>query len=126
MAPENALNFESSPEFLKQQKQIREWIKRNIEVVVKAFPPHSQFSPRSTDRSSKDSSIYLGCGGNAYLHWKLSKYFQLEEDEEMVQVHKNYAVTAIEVALSLLPSRIESGSEIAFYIGSAGMQLGSW
>ena len=121
VTPENALDFESSSEFLKQQKDIRDWIGRSVEHISNAFPPNSQYSPRSTNESVKNSSIYVGCGGNAYLHWKLTKFFEAEGEMEKAELHRKHAVTAIEVALSMLPTEIAGGKEIAFYIGSAGM-----
>lgn len=119
--PESAIDFESSSEFLKQQKDIREWISKSVERITKAFPPDSLYCPKSTNESVKDSSVYVGSGGNAYLHWKLTKFFEAEGETEKVELHRKHAVYSIEVALSLLPREIAAGQEIAFFIGSAGM-----
>lgn len=62
--------------------------------------------------------IYLG--GNAYLHWRLSKFFEEEGDKERKLQHQGDAVTAINVALSLLPARPRKGEGVAFYIGNTG------
>ena len=115
------LNFESSPELFKHQKAIREWLNKNIETVLKGFPPDSEFSPRSSDKTTKDCTLYVGSGGNAYLHWKLAKYFEAEEEKERAALHQKHALSAIEVALSLSPTEVINGREIAFYIGNAGM-----
>ena len=64
-------------------------------------------------------------GGNAYLHWRLSRFFEAEEDEEKQLQHREHAVTAISVALTQLPSKAElrKGEGIAFFIGNAGTSL---
>lgn len=117
-----AQGFEASPTFKQLQQDTRTWIHRNVELIVKSFPPSSQFSPKSVRGKAKsDSSIYVGCGGNAYLHWKLTSFFEAEGDSEKVEFHRKSALTAIGVALSLLPPKPEEeGEGIAFYIGSAG------
>lgn len=69
-----------------------------------------------------DNKMYLhlclSTGGNAYLHWKLAKFFEAEKDPEKVEAHWQKAEQAITVAISLL--RKPSTTSIAFYIGNAG------
>jgi len=120
VSPENTLNFETSPELFKHQKAIRVWLDKSIDAILKGFPPDSECSPRSSDKTTKDCSLYVGSGGNAYLHWKLAKYFKAEGDEEKATLHQKHAVSAIKVALSLSPTEIINGREISFYIGNAG------
>lgn len=69
--------------------------------------------------SKRDFSIYVGTGGNAYLHWKLSEFFAVEKDGEKEAFHRQKAVEAVTVALSLLPTPSSEG--IAFFLGGAGI-----
>ena len=71
--------------------------------------------------SKRDFSIYVGTGGNAYLHWKLSKFFGVEKDGEKEAFHRQKAVEAVTVALSLLPTPSSEG--IAFFLGGAGIYV---
>ena len=64
-------------------------------------------------------TYFVHVGGNAYLHWKLAKFFAAEKDSERVEDHRVKAVQAISVAVSLLPQPSSRG--IAFYIGNAGI-----
>ena len=61
-------------------------------------------------------------GGNAYLHQRLSRFFEAEGDKEKQLQHREHVVTAINVALTQLPSRPRRGEGIDFYIGSAGKE----
>ena len=70
------------------------------------------------EHSDSDFSVYVGAGGNAYLHWKLSNFFAAEQNDERSGFHLQTAAEAIKVALSLLPRASSNG--IAFYIGNAG------
>ena len=120
-SPDHTFTFKSSSDLKKLEQETRVWIFKNIETILKSFPPESQSCPTSVrGKSQQDYSIYVGCGGNAYLHWKLAKFFEAEGDIDKAEFHKKSAVVAVEVALSLLPSYIHNGEEIAFYIGSAG------
>ena len=67
-------------------------------------------------------TVPLCVGGNAYLHWRLSRFFEAEGDEQKQLQHREHAVAAINVALTQLPSRPRRGEGIAFYIGSAGKE----
>ena len=60
-------------------------------------------------------------GGNAYLHWRLSRFFEEEGNEERKLTHLGHAVSAVNVALSLLAPSTRKGEGIAFYIGNAGI-----
>ena len=114
-------HFETSPDLCRLQKYARDWISRNVGAVVKSFPPTSSRCPASVKHEDcKDYSLYIGVGGNAYLHWKLAKFYELEKRKEKVDLHRKYAVCAVELALRMLPSKYSQGEEIAFYMGSAG------
>ncbi len=78
---------------------------------------HSRFSmrPRGTVTSTHH---VLYSGGNAYLHWKLAKFFEADRDPERAEDHCQKAVQAVTVAISLL--RKPSSNGISFYIGNAG------
>ena len=56
----------------------------------------------------EDYYIYTGTGSNAYLHWKLARFYEAEEQKEKADLHREYAVSdieaAIEVALKMLPN----------------------
>ncbi len=110
--------FEASSELKKMQQNTRAWIHENVELIQKDCPPSSMHSPLSVEgKSDQAYSIYVGCGGKAYVHWKLAKFFEAEGDKERLDWHRRSAVVAIEVALSLVASKVE---EISFYLGSAG------
>ena len=118
---DNERPFESSPEFSKHQKYIRDWISKSVDCIIKDFPPMSRLCPASVkEEDDEDHSIYTGTGSNAYLHWKLARFYEAEEQKEKADLHREYAVSAIEVALKMLPSKYPKGEEIAFYTGSAG------
>ena len=89
---------------------------------MKAWPPGSELAPTSVrGRGERDFSLYVGNGGNAYLHWKLSRFFAAEEHRENVEFHRRKAVEAVTVALSLVPKPTSDG--ISFFIGGAGTLL---
>lgn len=114
--------FKSSPSCLKLQQETKKWLLEKIDFITRQFPPGSRACPISMEgRSKRDPSIYVGCGGNAYLHWKLARFFELEEERERVSFHCKNAVCAIQEALSMLPKKYRDGDEIAFYLGSAGI-----
>lgn len=118
---DHTANFESSPEYVKEQRYAKAWITKNVELIMKMCPPTSQYSPTSVRGKEKEEySIYAGCGGNAYLYWKLTRFFEAEGENEKAEFHRKNAISAIEVALSMLPSKCHRGSEISFYMGSAG------
>ena len=62
-------------------------------------------------------------GGNAYLHWRLSRFYEKEENTEKATFHRQKSVQAVKVALSLLPKPTADALPIAFYIGTAGETL---
>lgn len=100
--------------------QARARLSEEIAHVTAAYPPSSVTSPTSrAGHAKRDPSVYVGSGGNAYLHWKLSAFFEAEGDADKSKEHLGKAAEAVEVALSLLPPSPTS-SDIAFYIGSAG------
>ena len=119
---DHTANFESSPEYVKQQRDVKTWITKNIELLMKMYPPMSTYAPTSRPgRTRQEDSIYAGCGGNAYLHWKLTRFFEAEGEMDKAEIHKKNAILAVEVALSMLPPRLNRGDGISFYMGSAGM-----
>lgn len=100
--------------------QVQARLSEEIARVVAAYPPGSVTSPTSkAGHAKRDPSIYVGSGGNAYLHWKLSGFFEVEGEVDKSREHLGKAAEAVNVALSLLPPSPTS-SDIAFYIGSAG------
>lgn len=116
--------FTSSSSYQRLRRETRAWLLAQVDLIQKAFPPESESSPKSVrGQSTRDSSIYVGCGGNAYFHWRLSRFFQAEGEEEKVVYHRKCALTAVNVALSLLPKKGKQGREIAFYLGSAGISV---
>lgn len=116
------LSFTTSTECKKLCQDVRAWLRENIGHILKAWPPGSALAPTSVrGLGEQDFSLYVGIGGNAYLHWKLSSFFAVEEDRENVEFHRRKAVEAMTVALSLLPKL--SSDSIAFFIGGAGMLL---
>ena len=62
-------------------------------------------------------------GGNAYLHWRLSRFYEKEENTEKATFHRQKSAQAVKVALSLLPKPTADGDTLAFYIGIAGRSL---
>ena len=113
--------FLTSPTYLKLRQQTKAWLLRNIELIQKMVPAASQSMPTSlAGKTKNDNTIYTGCGGNAYLHWKLSGFFKAEDEKEKASFHSKCAITAIECALSMCPKKFPKGQEIAFYIGNAG------
>ena len=68
------------------------------------------------------TSATVCVGGNAYLHWRLSRFFEAEGNEEKQLQHREHAVTAVSVALTQLPSKakLRKGEGIAFFVGNAG------
>lgn len=122
--PEQA-TFISSISYNTLRQETKAWLLDNVELIQKKFPPASHSAPTSVQgRCREKSSIYVGCGGNAYLHWRLSRFFEAERDGEKVEFHRKNAIAAVEVSLSMLPKRFTEGKEIAFYIGSAGSYAG--
>ncbi len=113
--------FMASPTYLKLRQQTKAWLLQNVGLIQQMLPASSDSVPTSRlGKSKRDNSIYTGCGGNAYLHWKLSGFFKAEGEKEKALHHSKSAVAAIECALSMCPRKVARGEEIAFYIGSAG------
>ena len=113
--------FITSPTYLKLRQQTKAWLLQNVELIQQMIPSGSQSVPTSKAGKFKtDNSIYVGCGGTAYLHWKLCGFFKAEGEKEKVAFHSKCAVSAIECALALCPKKPERGGDVAFYIGSAG------
>ena len=116
-------SFMTSSLYTRLRQETKDWLLRNIELIQRMVPADSQNVPTSRKgTTTTDNSIYTGCGGNAYLHWRLSCFFKAEENKEKASFHSKSAVKAIECALSMCPKKVKRGEEIAFYIGSAGKQ----
>ena len=114
-----ATRYTSSLDYDRLCREIRAWLQENVGHILKAYPPESTLAPASVrERSERDSSIYAGAGGNAYLHWKLSGFYKMEGNKDKSANHLKKAVEAISIALSMLAS--DSPDEIAFYIGNPG------
>ena len=111
--------YTSTPLYKEHVDKIRTWVISNCQAIERRWPPESLASP-SSDPSQHDHnfSIYTGAGGNAYLHWKLSRWWEAEGDGEKSDEHLLKALQAIETSLSLCKE--EDRSEISFYIGAAG------
>jgi hypothetical protein len=112
--------FLQSTTFSILRQETKAWILSNIALILKEFPPDSHSAPISVPgRFQDDNSIYVGCGGNAYVHWRLSRFFEAEGDKQRSAEHLKHAVTAVSATLSRVPRKPDP-NEIAFYTGSAG------
>ena len=122
-----SITFDSSSSHHKLKEETKDWILQNVALVMSKIPQGGQYSPTSLKGKEKqDSSIYVGTGGNAYLHWKLTRFFQAEGEKEKADFHRQSAVSAINVSLGLLPRKVAMGRGISFYIGSAGVLKNNW
>ena len=111
------LAYTSTPAHTHQVQKMREWLTNSLETIEKRWPPDCPVVPSSDPgRHDRDSSVYVGAAGNAYLHWKLSRWWDAEGRGDKADEHVLKALQAIETALSL----IKDPSGIAFYIGAAG------
>ena len=111
------LEYTSTAAYKQQVERMREWLTANLETIEKRWPPDCPIVPSSDPgRRDRDDSIYVGAAGNAYLHWKLSRWWEAEGRGDKADEHVLKALQAIETALSL----IKDPSGIAFYIGAAG------
>lgn len=119
-----SITFDSSSSYQKLKDETKDWILQNVALIVTKLPQGGQSSPTSLrGKSKQDSSIYVGTGGNAYLHWKLARFFQAEDEKEKADFHRQSAVAAVDVSLGLLPKKVAMGKGISFYIGSAGVLM---
>ena len=99
----------------------RQWLKENVIKIRKEYPPDTTIAPSTNPKvKSKDPFVYVGAGGNAYLHWKLSRFYKLESDEDKSYEHLMHALEAVHTALMLLPKNVTEGG-CAFYMGATGM-----
>jgi lantibiotic modifying enzyme len=99
----------------------RELIKENVTLLQSVWPPDQAIVPSSNPKSkSKDNSVYIGAGGNAYLNWKLHRFFKREGDEEKSYEHLLRALESVNTAL-LLIHRDHKGKGCSFYMGSPGI-----
>ena len=119
-AAQGQLTFLTSAHFSRLRQKTKAWILSNVELLLKHFPPSNGSSPISVPgKFREDSSIYVGCGGNAYVHWKLACFFEAEGEKEKAAFHLKGAATAVEVTLNMV-SKKSGPEEISFYMGSAG------
>ena len=111
----------SSADFKKAQHRVRAWLRENISVIQRMYPSDSSVAPCSDPRrSERDASIYTGAGGNAYLHWKLCRFYENEGDVDRSSEHLVKALEAVNVALLLSQRRHGTEAGVAFYCGSTG------
>lgn len=116
------VNYLASADYARLCREIRGFLQENIPRILQVYPPGSALAPASVkEHSDRDFSVYVGAGGNAYLHWKLSMFFAAEQNDDRSGFHLQKAGEAIQVALSLLPRPSSDG--IAFYIGNAGNEV---
>ena len=114
----NSTKYSSTVECHKIQQKARIWLKNHIKKMHDSYPPQSDIAPSTrkiTSKKQKDSSIYTGAGGNAYMHWKLSRFYSLEGDADRTLEHVLKGLQAIDTALS-----IPDGGGVAFYVGLTG------
>ena len=110
-----------STDFKQSQHRVRAWLRENISVIQQAYPSDSSVAPCSDPRrTERDASIYTGAGGNAYLHWKLCRYYENEGDVDRSSEHLVKALEAVNVALLLSQRRRGTEAGVAFYCGSTG------
>ena len=101
-------------------EKARGWLKENIAEIQKVYPPDTMIVPSSNARKKeKNPHLYTGAGGNAYLHWKLSRFYKIEGDADRSSIHMMRALEAVNTALMLLDKKSQE-SGIAFYIGATG------
>lgn len=116
--------YVASADFKKTQHRVRAWLRENIPAIQQAYPPDSSVAPCSDPRrSERDASIYTGAGGNAYLHWKLCRFYESEGDVDRSSEHLVKALEAVNVALLLAKRKSGTESGVAFYCGSTGASV---
>lgn len=95
----------------------RGWLRENIIKYQTEYPPETTLPPSNDPRKkSRDPDIYIGAGGNAYVHWKLSRYYETEGDRDKSIEHLVKGIESIHTALGMK----EGGKGVAFYIGRPG------
>ena len=117
LVPRLGPKYTSTPIYKKHLDKIRELISSSCQTIERRWPAESLVSPSSdSNKLDKDFSIYAGAGGNAYLYWKLSRWWEAEGDRDKSDEYLMKALQAIETSLSL----IKDLTGISFYIGAAG------
>lgn len=102
-------------------EKARGWLKENIAEIQKVYPPDTVIVPSSNaKKKEKNAHLYIGAGGNAYLHWKLSRFYEIEGDADRSSIHMMRALEAVNTSLMLLDKKSQE-SGIAFYIGATGV-----
>lgn len=105
-----------SPEAKSILERSGQWLRESIINYQSEYPVDTTVSPSNdTRRKSRDPSIYIGAGGNAYVQWKLSQYYLSVGNNDYYIEHLMKSIEAIHTALS-----IGGDDGIAFYIGKAG------
>ena len=116
------LAYTSTPNYREHVDKIRTWVISNCQAIERRWPPESLASPLSVPSKHEHdfTSIYTGAGGNAYLHWKLSRWWEVEGDGEKSDEHLLKALQAIETSLSLCKdtdcSRVQERTQIVHFI----------
>ncbi len=121
----DSTKYSNTVECHRIQQKARIWLKNHIKKMHESYPPQSDIAPSTRKITSKkpkqiDCSIYTGAGGNAYMHWKLSRFYSLEDDADRSLEHVLKGLQAIDTAL-FIPC--EGG--VTFYMGLTG-QLALW
>ena len=117
LVPRLGPKYTSTPVYKEHLGKIRELISSYCQTIERRWPAESLVSPTSnSEKVDRDSSIYTGAGGNAYLYWKLSRWWEAEGDQDKSDEYLMKALQAIETSLSL----IKDLSGISFYVGAAG------
>ena len=123
-ATEEGADFISSKDLCRLKQTVREWLEEKIQLITRAHPSTSLLSPSSVrGHETKDFSIYVGSGGNAYLLWRVSNFHERERNAERAAFHLQQANEAVNMSLRILPRRKKGGEGIAFFIGNAGNQF---
>lgn len=95
----------------------RSWLKSHVREIGKHYPFQSDIAPSSNARkSTRDGTIYTGAGGNAFMYWRLSRFYKLEGDKDQSFDCLMKALEAMNTALM-----VPNNSGVAFYCGMAGM-----
>ena len=98
----------------------RLWLKDHIKEMHTSYPPQTDIAPATNPKKKKqrDCSIYTGAGGNAYMHWKLSRFYTLEGDADRSFDHLLKGLEAVNTALMISKEPNQTGC--AFYVGVTG------
>ena len=119
----NETKYSNTIECNQTLQKSRLWLKDAIKEMHTSYPPQTDTAPTTNPKKKKqkDGSIYTGAGGNAYMHWKLSRFYTLEGDADRSFDHLLKGLEAINTALMI--SREPGQSGWAFYVGTTGENI---